>query len=97
MLGSRQGYRADRGAVNVHVLVHPESLVCVPALATFCVCQPKQRKGGDCLWSCPRQVLRGGTVEGSASPVAVRVSDRVRVPCVSVRVSLGRGLSFAAG
>lgn len=33
------------GAMNVCVLVNLESAKCVPALATFCLCQPKKRRG----------------------------------------------------
>ena len=53
--GSRQGYRGDRGAVpvlrgsmNMRVLVNVDSVVCVPALVTSCLCQPKTSRG--CGW-----------------------------------------------
>ena len=53
---SGQGYRGDRGAVPVHkgsvtmpVLVNLESVVCMVALVTSCLCQPKRRRGHGCL------------------------------------------------
>ena len=37
-------------SVTVRVLVNLESVVCVPALVTSCLYQPKRRRGRGCLW-----------------------------------------------
>ena len=56
------------GSANVHVLVNLESVVCA-ALVTFCLCQPKRRRGRGCLSLCLVGVLY----------VAICVSGRVSV------------------
>ena len=39
--------RVGNQTANVSVLVNLESVVCVPALLTFSICQPKRRRGQD--------------------------------------------------
>ena len=92
---SGQGYRGDRGAVPVHegsvamcVLVNIESVVCVPAQVTSCLCQPKRRrKGRGCLCLCFMGVLHVGAVDSSASSLAVCVTGCVSVLCLRVCIS----------
>lgn len=68
-LGCRQGCWVGRrvvlvleGSANARVLMNPESVMCVPALATFSLCQPKRGELG-CLYFTG--ALPVGAVEGS--------------------------------
>lgn len=80
------GHKRDHG--RAHVLVHLESLVCVPA-PVICLCQPKRSfQFLRVMW-----VLCVDTIESNASPVEVPVTGQVSVLCGS----LGHVLTFAAG
>ncbi|XP_039235267.1 uncharacterized protein LOC113987343 [Pipra filicauda] len=81
------GKRLGSGQVcwaNVHVLGHPRSLVHVPALVIFCLCQHKRRRGCGCLCSVLelRVGLCGGAVVGALS-LALRVAESASPVCVS--------------
>ena len=86
--------------MNVRVLVNPESVVCVPALVTSCVCQPQRRRHG-LLCLCVMWVLYVAAFDSRALAVAVCVTGHVSVLCVClsghVRVSPGWVLTFATG
>lgn len=82
------------------VLVNLESVKCVPALATFCLCQPKKRRGLGALCLNFVRVLRVGAVEGSTLSVAGCVTRCVSVLCVcatGVYAGLSYGLNLPKG
>lgn len=93
-LGPRQGCWADRGAMDVPVLVVPGSPLCVPAMVTFCLLAKRRRRSCGCLSFGSVWVWCLSPVEGGASSVAARVIGQVSALCGSVCVSLGHVLGF---
>lgn len=86
VLGSRGAVPVLR-VVNVCELVNPESVVCVPALMTSCLCQPQRRRGHCRLCLGVMWVLCVGAGDRSALSVAVCLTGHLSVLCVCVCVS----------